>query len=114
MKQVKSGHALKMAASDKALRAFTIFFAGLMVLVTVYPLYFVIIAREADYSGEKITAALFGKQLLNTVLLFIAMIAAGIILTVPFSCMMTAALITSPVIYQIATLLVMVFACCIP
>ena len=48
MKQIASGHKLQMAASDRALRAFTILFASIMVLVTVYPLYFVIIASFSD------------------------------------------------------------------
>ena len=48
MKNNRASGALKMAASDRALRVFTIIFAGLMVLVTLYPLYFVVIASFSE------------------------------------------------------------------
>ena len=48
MKQKVAGHGLQMAASDRFLRVFTILFASIMVLLTLYPLYFVVIASFSD------------------------------------------------------------------
>ncbi len=74
-------------------------------------LYFYIIARSISANRERFTANIFGKQLLNTILLYIALVIVLFITLVPGSCMMTAALMTSPVIYQIIMLLIMIFVC---
>ena len=65
MKQIKSGHALKMAASDRLLRIFTILFASIMVLVTVYPLYFVIIASFSDPNSVVLGKVVFFPDAVN-------------------------------------------------
>ena len=65
MKEKHASHALKMAASDKVLRAFTLFFAGLMVLVTLYPLYFVLIASFSDPNSVVLGKVVFLPDAVN-------------------------------------------------
>ncbi len=87
----------------------TLMMIGLGVLLGT--LYYFFIAGSIDENKSRKSSEIFGKQLLNTVLLYIALVIVLIMLTVPFSCVMTSALMISPAIYQIMMLLLIVFAC---
>ena len=65
MQKNHASHAVKLAASDRALRAFTLIFAGLMVLVTVYPLYFVVIASFSDPNSVVLGKVIFWPDDIN-------------------------------------------------
>ena len=74
-------------------------------------LYYFFIARSISMNREDYSAKLFGKQLLNTILMYMALVIICVITAVPFSCLVTAAFLISPIIYQIVTLLFMIFIC---
>ena len=73
-------------------------------------LYYSIIARSTRKGSVKSEAKVFKKQLLNTVLLSVTFVIVLALAAVPSSCIMTTALMTSPVIYQIIMLLIIVAA----
>lgn len=72
--------------------------------------YYSITAAAARKSG-KFRWNTFGTQLLNVILLYIALIVLIVLLMVPCGCMLTFSMMISPVIYQILILLLMVIAC---
>ena len=74
-------------------------------------LYYFITARSAAENGKEFTGKTFGKQLLNTILLHMALMILLVITAVPFSCIMTSALMISPFIYQIMMLVLIIFSC---
>ncbi len=74
-------------------------------------LYYFIIAGSIDEKDKKYSAEIFGKQLLNTILLYIAIGIVLAISVIPFSCAMTSALMISPMIYQILILILIVIVC---
>jgi len=72
--------------------------------------YFSIIAAASDGSG-KFRFKKFGTQLLNIVLLYIALLVILFVLAVPFSCVMTFTFMAAPFLYQIFMIFVLVFFC---
>lgn len=79
-----------------------------VLLGTVYYSY---TSLTAVRTGEKFSAAVFGKQLLNTVLFYMALIILAGILFIPVSCVMTFGFMISPIIYQILTIAMIAAAC---
>jgi len=73
--------------------------------------YFSFTAREVSGDKGKYSFAVFGKQLLNTVLLYIAMIILILMLAVPCSCLMTFAFMAVPILYQVFMIILIVLTC---
>ena len=83
----------------------------MMVLgVLIGTLYFSITALTAAREG-KFTFGKFGKQLLNTVLFYLAMIILLALLFVPVSCVLTFSFMAVPFLYQIIMILIIAAGC---
>ena len=77
-----------------------------VVLGTVYYGFTAAAAGETRYSWKR-----FGKQLLNVILFYAALIVLLVILSVPFLCLMTILFMTVPLLYQIAMLIAVMLGC---
>ena len=73
--------------------------------------FFSLTARASVRTGKKFTVQDFGKQFLNTVLFYLALIVVLFILSVPVSCIMTFSFMISPIIYQLLTIVLIAAGC---
>ena len=73
-------------------------------------LYFSVTAKTAAREG-KYSIGIFGKQLLNTVLFYLAMIILMGLLFIPVSCVMTFSFMAAPFLYQIVMILIIAAGC---
>ena len=71
--------------------------------------YYAAAARAVVKKGFDLNT--FLKQVLNVVLLYIALVIVLALFSVPYICLTTFAFMTSPLIYQILMLILIVFAC---
>lgn len=78
--------------------------------VLVGTLYFSVTAGAAAQE-KKYTIGIFGKQLLNTVLFYLALIILLAALFVPVSCLLTFILMAVPFLYQIIMILIIAAGC---
>lgn len=78
-----------------------------VVLGTVY---FSITGAAAKDNG-KFSWKVFGSQLLNTILFYIALIILIAIIVVPISCLMTLIFMTVPLLYQLMLILIVMIGC---
>ena len=74
-------------------------------------LYYSVNAAAAVKESGKFTWKKFGSQLLNVILLYIALIVLLVILSIPFSCVMTVGFLISPLIYQIIMIILIAVGC---
>ena len=72
--------------------------------------YFSVTAKTAAREG-KYSIGIFGKQLLNTVLFYLAMIILMGLLFIPVSCVMTFSFMAAPFLYQIVMILIIAAGC---
>lgn len=68
-------------------------------------------ARIAGENTEKTSHAVFGKQLLNTILLYLALVVVIIMFSVPISCLLSITLMVIPLLYQILLLILVICGC---
>ena len=73
--------------------------------------YFSLTAAAAAPEKGKNDPAVFGKQLLNTVLMYIALAVLLAVLAVPVTCGMTFSMLAAPLFYQLFILLMIAAAC---
>ena len=73
-------------------------------------LYYSVTARAAA-KDKRYSIGIFGKQLLNTVLFYLALIILLAVLFVPVSCVMTFSFMVVPFLYQIIMLVVIAAGC---
>ncbi len=73
--------------------------------------YYGIIALATSETRKKFSFALFGKQLLNTVLFYIVLLILLAVVSIPLSCLTTFSFMISPVIYQIFTIILIAAGC---
>jgi len=95
---------------SSALQIIAIMIFILILGVFLGTVYFSVVAAASDGSG-KFNIKRFGTQLLNVVLLYIALFILLFILAVPFSCVMTFTFMAAPFLYQIFMILALVFFC---
>ena len=87
-----------------------IIFAMLGFGVLLGTIYYSLTAAAARING-KFSWGSFGKQLLNVIVMLVAMIVALFIIMVPFACIMTFIYMLVPFLYRILIFLAMVIAC---
>ena len=78
--------------------------------VLIGTLYYSVTAGAAAHE-EKYSIGIFGKQLLNTVLFYLALIILLAVLFIPVSCMMTFSFMAVPFLYQIVMILLIAAGC---
>ncbi len=85
---------------------------GLMILgVLLGSLYYSLTAAAAAKENGGFSWQRFGNQLLNVILLYIAMIVVLAVLAVPAGCLMSLSFMISPILYQIFTLILIAVSC---
>ncbi len=95
---------------NSILQIIPIILAMIVLGVLIGTFYFTIIANAASKEPKKVTPENLGKHLLNTILIYFALVILGVILSVPCVCMMTVSMLTAPMLYRIFMLLMIVAA----
>mgnify|MGYP007070188972 CR=1 FL=1 len=85
---------------------------GLIILgVMLGTLYYSIAAQTAAGNNIKWNSSIYGKELLNTILFYVALIILLFVISIPAGCLMMISFMISPVLYQLFFILEIIIGC---